>query len=85
MSVINELFLEAISSLDEDHSIEEKDRVIIAQFYAYGVCGTILNWVNEGMKTPPLELANLIRRIAVNIEKAAGKGYLKKLVPDELA
>lgn len=35
------------------------EKSINIDFYTYGLCGVIINWIHSGMKTNPQELSNL--------------------------
>ena len=50
------LFSEAIMVLDEKGSLTDEERGFDAGFYAYGLCGVIMEWVETGMKMEPKEV-----------------------------
>lgn len=69
------LFKEAIKRLDEKRIVKKGEQNFIAEFYAYGVCGMIIAWVNSGMKEDPHQLAFNLKDIAINSERLAYVRY----------
>ena len=53
---------------------EEKD--FIARFFAYGVCGTLIEWVENGMKEEPELIAGRMRGILDTCKQLAYKQML---------
>lgn len=47
------LFVEAIDQMDELKQLKDSDKEFDAEFYAFGICGMIISWVQNGMKIPP--------------------------------
>lgn len=70
------LFLEAIEALDINHKLNDSELEFDAEFYAYGICGVILSWVNKGMKISPEAVARHLKSLVKDSEKAA---YLRSL------
>lgn len=68
------LFLEAILFLDEKKKLTEEEQEFDAQFYAYGICGVIVNWAEKGMKQEPWLIVRQLKSL-VNATKQIG--YLK--------
>ena len=68
------IFEEVIDTLDEDRLLGSDDRTLFARFYAYGVYGTVNEWVVKGMKIPPSKLASYMKRLAVSTERV---GYIR--------
>ncbi len=73
MKISETILGEAIDVLDVDLGINEADRDVIVRFYAFGVCGTVVQWATSGMKMEPKELANHLKKLAVSTEIAAQK------------
>lgn len=69
--ITNALFQEAIEALDGQEKVKEQEKIFIARFLAYGVCGMILSWVAKGMKTPAQELADNLKMAAQDSERLA--------------
>lgn len=65
------LFCEAIEVLDQSHKLTEEEKEFDAEFYAYGVCGTIIQWVVKGMKIQPKVMATKLKSLVRSSEKAA--------------
>lgn len=76
MKIAETIIHEAIDSIDEIDFLQEKEKVLFAKFYAYGVCGTVVEWATTGMKMPAEELAAHLKRLAIANEKAATTGKL---------
>jgi len=68
------LFSEAIIKLDEKKKLTEEERDFDAEFYAYGICGIIVDWVEKGMRTEPRLVAERLKSLAKASERA---GYLR--------
>lgn len=68
------LFSEAILKLDEGARVSEEEREFDAEFYAYGICGVILSWAENGMKKEPELLAGRLKSLARATERL---GYLR--------
>lgn len=71
ITLTKQIFIGAIDDLDEEHLLSDEERELFAHFYAYGIYGTVARWVTEGMKTPPRQLANYLKRLAISSERAA--------------
>lgn len=70
------LFSEAIFSLDKNSKLTEEERCFDSEFYAYGICGVILDWAENGMKTDPRLLAKRLKSLARATERI---GYIRTL------
>lgn len=59
------LFSEVADDLTKDANVSEKKKQYVVHFFAYALVGFLLDWVENGMSTPPEEivstLANLFR------------------------
>lgn len=71
LGITRTLFQEAIGRLDRIGALSADQKKFDAEFYAYGITGVILSWTENGMKTPPEELAAQLKRLARHSEKAA--------------
>lgn len=67
------LFEEAIKALDMKHKVKMDEQKFISEFYAYGVCGIITNWIYKGMKEDPETVAHNLKLLAINTEQLAYK------------
>lgn len=68
------LFSEAILKLDEAEKVTEEEREFDAEFYAYGICGVILSWAENGMKKEPVLVAGRLKSLARATERI---GYIR--------
>ena len=68
------LFSEAILKLDEKKKLTMEEMDFDAEFYAYGICGIIVDWVEKGMKMEPRLVADRLKSLARATERA---GYLR--------
>lgn len=68
------LFAEAILKLDEETRVSEEEREFDAEFFAYGICGVILTWVENGMKKEPEMVAGHLKSLATATKRL---GYLR--------
>ncbi len=73
------LFSEAILFLDDKKKITEEEREFDAQFYAYGICGIIINWAEKGMKQEPWII---VRRLKSLVYATKRIGYLRNREED---
>ncbi len=68
------LFSEAIVKIDENSRHSEEERNFNAGFYAYGICGVILDWADGGMKMEPALVAERLKSLARTTERI---GYIR--------
>lgn len=80
MKIAETILDEAIGVIDADLDIDEDDRALIVRFYAYGVCGTVVQWATSGMKMEPRELANHMKQLAISSERAAQHNLFSEAV-----
>ncbi|MCR5213497.1 MAG: TetR/AcrR family transcriptional regulator C-terminal domain-containing protein [Eubacterium sp.] len=66
-----QIFEQAIDSLDETNKVNKKERDFITKFFAYGVCGTIIEWAESGMESSPEEICRNMTSMRDLCEKAA--------------
>ncbi len=48
-----QIFEQAIDTLDETRKVNRPQRDFITRFFAFGLCGTIIDWVESGMESSP--------------------------------
>lgn len=53
LNLTQKLIYDLIGTLAEEHSIDDVDRSYVAKFFAYGITGTIIDWITSGMKDSP--------------------------------
>lgn len=80
------LFEEAIKAVDVQQKVKAEEQKFISEFYAYGVCGIITNWIHKGMKEEPETVAHNLKLLALNTEQLAYKictGEISSLTSSE--
>ena len=75
-NVLMELFIKEIEALEFYQKLNEEERRIYAKFFAYGLCGVIVDWAREGMKKNENELSSLLERMLFNIERIGHEFYI---------
>lgn len=83
-NVTNTLFCDAIEKLDSEHRVNEEDKKFYAEFFSYGICGIVIQWIKNGMKETPEKLAECTRRLVRSCEKLAFKKCIEDKILDEL-
>jgi len=71
-AIISQLFRDIIDDMTPGNEMNEEEKKFLADFFSYGVVGTINDWAKSGMVGEPEQLVNRIahtindgRRIAV--------------------
>ena len=77
--VSKELFCDIIDHIAIDKTIEETDRVFIAEFLAFGVVGMIVAWAKNGMKQSPEDITLHLRTIINGSKMFAVSRYLQDM------
>lgn len=75
--VTSELFCDIIGKIDENGTFEEENQRFIAKFYAYGIVGIVVAWVQHGMKETPEYIATQLQYLAYGTKKFANARYLQ--------
>lgn len=70
LEVAEQTFEEAIDKLDEKSHLKNEERGIFARFFAYGICGIIVEWAKGGMKMAPEKLADYMREMLEKCKQA---------------
>ena len=67
------LFRDAVAKLNlrSGLQVSEEEQHFIADFFAYGITGTVLDWVRGGMRKTPDQLAAQLRHLAADCQKVA--------------
>lgn len=67
------LFRDAVAKLNLRSGLQigEEEQHFIADFFAYGITGTVLDWVRGGMRKTPDQLAAQLRHLAADCQKVA--------------
>ena len=74
-SITSTLFEEAAAVLDEEGLVNGEEKKFIGSFYAYGICGVVMQWVTDGMKEQTDEVAQRLRRLARSTELLASRRF----------
>ena len=65
------LFEQAIDILDEKKNVNSTERNFIARFFAYGICGMVIEWVIRGMQESPEFITSNMRKLLISCSRAA--------------
>ncbi|MDD3174294.1 MAG: dihydroxyacetone kinase transcriptional activator DhaS [Herbinix sp.] len=76
--VVSELFCDLISKIAKNTKMEEDEIRFIAEFYAFGMTGTITSWALHGMKETPEYISAQLENLAYGTEKFATARYKEK-------
>ena len=76
--VVCELFCDIIDRIAKDTTMEDEEIKFIADFYAFGMTGTIISWALRGMKETPEYISAQIENLAYGTEKFATVRYQEK-------
>ena len=76
--VISELFCDIINRIAKNSTMIEEEIRFIAEFYAFGMTGTIISWATKGMKETPEYITTQLENLAYGTEKFATARYQEK-------
>ena len=65
------VFEDAIDVLDEEKNIDEKARRFYAGFFANGLCGSLMEWLYDGMNMSAEEITELLTGLKKTVELMA--------------
>lgn len=65
------IFEQAIDILDEQGNVNSVQRNFISRFFAYGICGIVIEWVIRGMQEEPSFVTDNMRKLLTSCAKAA--------------
>ena len=77
---INNMFSSQIDVMDKDNSLSDEQKSFLAGYYAFGLCGIIVKWVNDGMAEPAEKIDSYIRCLDL---KSVFDIYFKNNFKDE--
>ncbi len=75
--ISSSLIYTIITHMDADRKIAEEDKQFLARFFSFGVVGSIISWVTEGMNKPPEEMIEIIITLVNACKAYAVKQYIK--------
>jgi len=73
-----ELLSGIISGITVNSNAGEKDVRFVAEFYAFGIVGVVLSWVQHGMKETPDYITSQLKNLVYGTEKYATLRYQSK-------
>jgi probable dihydroxyacetone kinase regulator len=76
--IISELFFDLIKRIAKNTNMEDEEIRFIAEFYAFGMTGTVISWAQHGMKETPQYLTTQIENLVYGTEKFATARYQEK-------
>ncbi len=85
IKVTSDLFYVIIGRIAQrDIQMDENEIRFIAEFYSYGITGTITAWVSKGMKQSPEYVTSQLRSLALGTGRFAVTRYFEKKKNHEL-
>ena len=76
--ISHSLLCTIIEHMDEQHQIKEDDKQFLAKFFSYGVVGSIISWVTDGLTKSPEEMIEVIVSLVNACKSYAVKRYLSE-------
>lgn len=78
-TLTNQLFINFFDQMDEEKQLLDEDKQFYAKFFSYGCGGVLINWILEGYKETPLEIATQLFRLAKDTEFYSYRLYAKEM------
>ena len=81
--VVRDMLLQIVDQVPEpsgggnSRKLAPEDRLFIAEFYAHGLVGMVVEWVKTGMKEPPEEIVSRLTRFVDDSKHACMARYLQ--------
>lgn len=72
------LFYEAAELLDTKKELSEDSKKFFAGFNAFGICGVVIAWAKDGMKTPPEKISANLKNLVANSRQLAADRFAMK-------
>ena len=69
------VFSDVIDSIAVDKPVREDDKRFIAEFFSYGITGSVIAWIENGMKDDPETIVSHIENLVEDCKKLAIKRY----------
>ena len=70
------VFSDVIDSIAGDKPVREDDKRFIAEFFSYGMTGTIVSWVSKGMRDTPQKVVSHIENLVNDCQRLAIARYM---------
>ena len=64
-----------IDNIAAEKPVREDDKRFIAEFFSYGITGSVISWVENGMKDDPETIVSHIENLVEDCKKLAVKRY----------
>ncbi|MFK4568520.1 TetR/AcrR family transcriptional regulator [Enterococcus sp. UD-01] len=77
-TITNQLFINLFEEMDEEKQLLPEDKEFYARFFSYGCSGVLINWILDGYKESPLEIATQLFRLAKDTEFFSYRLYQKE-------
>ncbi|MCY1713135.1 dihydroxyacetone kinase transcriptional activator DhaS [Caproiciproducens galactitolivorans] len=75
---VTKVLLEEIIDVLSQGQIENEDKDFIADFYAFGLVGIVIQWARRGMKQPPEQIVQRLTHFINDSKYNAAVRYLKE-------
>jgi probable dihydroxyacetone kinase regulator len=69
--ITTELFYSIVGQLGNDTEFLENEKKFISEFYAFGIVGVIVSWVQHGMKETPEYITKQLMNVSKGTQKFA--------------
>ena len=70
------VFCSVIDNVSGNYVIEDDDKRFIAEFFSYGMTGTIVSWVSKGMRDTPQKVVSHIENLVNDCQRLAIARYM---------
>lgn len=74
--VSTNVFIDVIENIANGKTIAEDDKKFIAEFFSYGIIGSMISWVTNGMKEPPEVIISHIENLVNDCKRLAVSRYM---------
>ncbi len=74
--ISTKIFSEVIDDVSGKKLIENNDKMFIAEFFSYGIIGSVVSWVNKGIKEPPEVIVKHIVDLVDDCKDYAVRRYM---------
>ncbi|MEG0829874.1 MAG: TetR/AcrR family transcriptional regulator C-terminal domain-containing protein [Anaerovoracaceae bacterium] len=79
LDIAQSVFAQAITKLADGKELGKENQKFISSFFAHGITGVIIDWVNGGMKESPKSLTDHVYNLVYECKSLAISNYLKEL------
>lgn len=77
------LFTSIFEQLSVHQTVQKEDLVFLARFFSYGVVGSIISWIQDGMCKQPEAMKNHIVALVDDCKNYAAKRYIEEHTTSE--